>query len=492
MAWFALGIIGLSPSPHLMPKIEPTTKPLAIPPTPPKPATTLPAKPKPPETTKPPIPAPGRGTSPIARQHRDIRSQPDYNPCKLIILNGTFANKAIDLGIDIPEISHSEAPSWESQESDKVRPVLNFKNLGNRSISFDCTFFDLNNDVAHLAENLKHIAQITGNEAAPPRLLFVQGALRAVECVCTSFNDKYSDPLPGNKGYRKAVCSIELKLNGGRDNANALGAPLAATPLQDQIDRESVQDRQKRARVGILDTLMAPCLKEKSAELRQLVDANKQGDIDAIARLSPETFVQSAIAGVFSPELLKSERLQSKLKQDLALAIAQSEPSVMNNPVARNFAVGLASNDVGFVPKNLQPQFPKTYSDYQKILTAISDQTLDEASSVFGNDSRSAAEKLYRVGNCGLDLRRNGGKQLAATSGNDAQNLKSINQFFGSKPSSEQIMQRFGVDAKAAESLKNGQPYQTKNDFIKHNSQGKPESVGYGLWVTFEKNSTSA
>jgi hypothetical protein len=471
-----------------MAKIEPSPKPApTIAPT--KPAATLPAKPKTPAATKPPLPTTGRGTSPIAKQHRDIRSQPNYNPCKLIILNGTFANKAIDLGIDIPEISHSEAPSWESQESDKVRPGLNFKNLGNRSISFDCTFFDLNNDVSHLAENLKHIAQITGNEAAPPRLLYVQGALRAVECVCTAFTDKYSDPLPGNKGYRKAVCSIELKLNGGRDNANALGAPLSPTPLQDQINRESAQDRQKREKAGIIDTLMAPCLKEKSAELRQLVDSNKQGNIDAIARLSPETFVQSAIAGVFSPELLKSDRLQSKLKQDLALAIAQNEPGVMNHPISRNFAVALASNDVGYAPQNMRDRFPKKYSDYQKILEAISEQTLDAAAAVFGNDNRSAAETLYGVGSCGLDLRRNGGKNLGATSGDDAKNLKSINEFFASKPNTARIAERFGVDHSAAESLKNGQPYQSKNEFIQHASLGKTESVGYGLWSLFEKNS---
>lgn len=215
--------------------LKPST-PAPAPPTAPKPAIVPPQQSKekkPAATGKPAIPAPAHGVSPIQRQHKDDRGQPDYKPIRIIILNGDFKNRELDLGLNVSEVSHSEDRSWESQESDRVRPGLNFKNISPREISFDVTFFDLNHDISHLVENLKHCAQITANEAAPPRLLFVQGDLRAVECVCTSFNDKYSDPLPGRKGYRKGVVSIELRLIGGRDNPNALGAPLTATPLQD-------------------------------------------------------------------------------------------------------------------------------------------------------------------------------------------------------------------------------------------------------------------
>jgi hypothetical protein len=432
-----------------------------------------------------------KSPSPIQKQHRDSRGQPDYVPIKITFLSGDFKGQQVDLGLGAEEVSHSDPRGWKSQEGTSLRPGLNFESIGNREISFGVTFFDLNNDISHLVENLKHLGEITGADTAPPRLLLVQGDLRAVEVVCTNFQDKYSEPLPGSlKGFRKATVDLSFKLIGGNNNANAKGSPLTSTPLADWAARTTLQERQKGATKGLIENTIAPCLKEKAVELQQLVDNNKQGDVEAIAQLSPEVFVQSAIAGVFSSDLLKSERLQVKLRDSLALSIAANQPGVSRSEGLRTFANALATGSSEGLSPTLQDAHKVALFDFLKVYAAIANQELDEFSNIFnGSENSSAQKRLFDLGSCGLDLRRNGGKLLAAGSGNDAQNLKAINQFFASKPDSQAIQQRFGVDEAAARSLKNGQPYQSKNQFTKHNSQGKPESIGYALWATFEKNS---
>lgn len=457
---------------------------------------------KPAATTKPAIPKQNyKGPSPIQFQHRDIRGQPDYLPVKIVILTGPYTGLKLDLGIAINEVSHSESSTWESQAGDKknagigIRPGLNFTGITTREISFNLTFYDTTHDISHLVENLKHIAQIGESEKATPKLLFIQGDLRAVECVCVDLKDKYSEPLPGLiKGFRKCEVDLNLKLIGGAGNPNALGGPLTSTPLEDQRSKTTQAAQQKKARLFRIQELMAPCLKAAgSQELEKLVQSDQMADLEAISRLSPDVFVQSAIAGVFSAETLKSERLQSKLKQDLALVMSQNENGIANTNGVRNFATALASGNASLLPKNIQDQLALTTPDFNLILGHVKSQTLDEKSEIYDREKNpTAGERLYGLGSCGLQLRRSGGAALKPIDKDDAAVLKKINDFFKGKPSDEDVKKRFGLETESQiRTVKNGQPYQSKEQFLNHSSQNSAGMTGYSLWSKFNEESKS-
>ena len=393
----------------------------------------------------------------------------------------------MDLGLQPNEVGHDEAYNWNPQDSDGIRPGLNFKNIGNREISLGVTYFDLNHDIAHLVENLKHISEITDGEKTPPRLLYLQGDLRGVECVCTRFSDKYSDPLPGSKGYRKCDVSITLLLNGGLNNANSLGSPLTSTPLNDRAAKQTEQDRQKQGVLSRVELLLASCLgADGSTQLQNLIEKNQQNDVQAIAKLDPNVFVQSAIAGIFPPELLQSERLKSKLNQDLALVLAQKTDGIADTPDVRAFATALASGDSGSLRSRVADQVRATLPDFVLIKDAIEKQTLDESASLFDrNQNATAAGRMFALGGCGLDLRRNGASALSQTQQDDAKKLKQINQFFSSKPSDDAIKTRFGLEKKSQiDAIKNGQPFQSKDQFVARLSSGDAVS-GYAAWANF-------
>lgn len=492
--------------------ISPQPKPGSTPPT-----TTPGAKPDAKPGDKPTNPTPGKadpktteptpnrnsipksniqGPSPLQKQHRDIRGQPDYIPASITFLTGDFRGKVIDLGLAMNEISHSESAEWESQESDWIRPGLNFKKLSNRDISITLTFFDLNIDISHLVENIKHLKEVGSEEKTPPRLLFVQGDLRAVECVCTDVQDKYSDPLPfskqkGKNGFRKCEVSITLRMAGGLNNSNALGGPLTSTPLLDYKNSTTAAERQRIGRQAVIQELLAPCLGAVgSAALQGLLDARQQDNPTAISALDPNTFVQAAIAGVFSVETLKSDRLRAKLQHDLALVMAQNEGGVSNTPAVRNFANALASANPSGLSKALQDQYGSVKPDYDKIMDAIQDQKLDTSAEIYDrNKNASAASRLYDSGNCGLDMRRMGAYALSPVQAEDAKTLKLLNEFFAGKPSDDDIKTRFGLETEEqVRTLKNGQPYQTKEEFLSRASSRTAGLTGYKLWSTFAEN----
>jgi len=448
---------------------------------------------KTPAATKPGIPRQFyKNPSPLQKQHKAIRGQPDYTPVSISFLTGAYRGQTIDLGLAVNEISHSgESAEWESQKSDSIRPGLNFKSFSNREISFTATFFDINEDVSHLAENCQHLKEITGDDKSPPRLLYTQGDLRAVECVCTKADAKFSDPLPGRKGYRQATVDLSLKLIGGNNNANALGGPLTSTPLADWKNKTTEADRKKQGRLATTELLMADCLKEKgSAELKNLIQNDKQADVSAISALSPQTFVQSAVAGVFSAETLKDAKLQEKLKQDLALVMAQNSDGIGNTTEVRAFATALRANDPSILRKKLQDDFAIVKPDYEAIATAIQEQKLDESADIFNrNNYATAGTRLYDLGSCGLGMRRNGAAQLEPVSKEDAKVLKDVNDFFKGNPTDAQVKERFGLENESqVRAVKNGSPYQTKGQFVDKSSKNKAGLTGYALWSNFDKN----
>lgn len=434
------------------------------------------------------LPGKIQGTPPIQKQHRDLRGQPDYSPVKIAILNGKHNGAIVDLGFQPQETGHEESYNWQPQDSDGIRPGLNFKNIGNREISLTITYFDLNHDISHLVENLKHVAEITDGEKTPPRLLYLQGDLRGVECVCTKFSDKYSDPLPNSRGYRRCEVSITLLLNGGLNNANSLGGPLATTPLNDLAARSTQAERQRRGLQSRIELLMANCLgPDGSQALQSLIESNQQNDVAAIAKLDPNTFVQAAIAGIFTPEMLQSERLKVKLRASLALVLGQNTDGIANTPDARAFSEALASGDGAMLRSRIRDEWRSTQPDFEKILDSIQSQALDESAELFDrNQNPTAGKRLFEFGACGLDLRRNGASSLSQAQKEDALQLSAINKFFAGKPSDDEIKMRFGLETEGQiKRIRNGQPYQDKEQFLRHNSQAGQTAQAHAAWSNF-------
>ena len=75
--------------------------------------------------------------------------------------------------------------------------------------------------------------------------MLAQGSAQIAPIVCTSFNTTLAEPHPEDKGYRHAKIDLRLKLVGGKDSEHALGKPLTATPLVDELAEQTAIERQQ-------------------------------------------------------------------------------------------------------------------------------------------------------------------------------------------------------------------------------------------------------
>jgi hypothetical protein len=424
--------------------------------------------------------------SPLQKQHRDVRSQPDYEPVQIIFLGGKHKGQMLDLGVSVEGILHSQSAEWETQEADGIRVGINFKRLSSREISLSLTFADLHEDISHLVENVALLHEIGDGEKQPPFVMLVQGSMRIAPCVCTTFNPQYDNPHPGRKGFR-LVKSLELKflLAGGKGSEHALGKPLTSTPLGDAAARQTQLERQRQGQQQVTRLLLADCLGEEGSDrLTELIDQGQLDNPRAIASLPPAAFVQGTIAGLFSAETLLDENLQNKLKQDLALVIAQNENGV-GSQQAQGFANAMLTGNVSQLPNFLQEQASATQADFEQLLTSILAQDLGDESEVFAPGSTAGERLRSGFGSCGLSLRQSGAGSI--TSSDDVEMLNSINEFLSDATvTDEQVQARFElVNSSQVRLLRNGTPYQSKREFIQHVSQGTNGMNGYILWSRF-------
>lgn len=424
--------------------------------------------------------------SPLQKQHRDVRSQPDYEPVQIIFLAGKHKGQTLDLGIAVEGILHSQSAEWETQEADGIRVGINFKRLSSREISLSLTFADLHEDISHLVENVATLHEIGDGEKQPPFVMLVQGSMRIAPCVCTTFNPQYDNPHSGRKGFR-LVKSLELKflLAGGKGSEHALGKPLTSTPLGDAAAQQTQLERQREGQREVTRLLLADCLGEEGSDrLTELIDQGKLNDPGAIASLPPAAFVQGAIAGLFSTETLSDKSLQNKLRQDLSLVIAQNENGV-GNQQAQGFANAMLTGDVSQLPNFLQEQAIATQADFEQILESVLAQDLGDESEVFVSGSTAGERLRSGFGSCGLSLRQAGAGSIVST--DDVEMLNKINSFLtDSNITDEQVLSRFQLaNVSQVRLLRNGQPYQSKNEFIQHVSQGTNGQNGYVLWSRF-------
>ncbi len=463
---------------------------------------------KPGEAAKNSQPSINYPPSPISKQHRDAKIQPAASPISIRFLNGKLSGKVLDLkesgssflGVAVSQMSEDQAAEWSDQDGDHIRGGQNFKSIGSRNFRFAVTFYDKEHDVSHLVEQLYQMHELSDRQESKnvytPPLLYVQiGDKIIAPSVCTSISPQYDHPITGDKGYRYCQVDLNFKMLGGRGSPNMLAPPLTSTPLGDDVAKQTTSERSREAMVDKAKAVLGECLKEDGkASLDEILNETfgegaPQGskglsDKNAILKLDPNTRVQMAIAGMIPDSVLKAKELQDKIKEDVATLLATNEPGVTIE--AREISEALQSGNPSRLPSRFQEIYPQMKIDYDLIAASIQGGKLDGKDEVFKDTNRSATERLQKSGKCGLTMRQAGGIGTAqAVEKDQAEMLKKLNNTI-KDGKEEDIKKAFGLTTESqVRSVKNGGPYQTREDFFNHLNQNGNGLTGYAAWGSF-------
>lgn len=439
-----------------------------------------------------------QGPSPLQRLKGDLtKVRPEPTVVSLRYLTGPYAGQSYDvgewLGVAVPEISHQTGADWQSVEADGVLCASNFKRLTDETFTLSVQFWASNSDIAHLTQNLTaHLREIGPGEKTPPLLLFRQGSIIMQPVFLVSSDTKYSSPgfVTGNgTGYRQAEVNLTFKLMGGKNSPSSLGAAHTSTPLQDWRKTQSDVDRKQETLTVQREELLEPCLGvEGSAQLKKILEDKKLNDAEAIQKLSPDAFVQIAIAGMVPKDILDKPAIQEKLKKDLAFVIAKSEDGVgaISAETSTQFAAAMLSGDVSKLFPKLQSQALSAGGDLKEIIKAIQSQKLSAEDEIFDRDRfPTAHNRLNKFGSCGLSIRQAQSGGTIAAGESEGKGLKDLKEFFGTTPPPAPIQVKEKFELKTEEQAKiliNGSPYVSKEQFLKVAGELGGGIEAYKLW----------
>jgi len=457
-----------------------------------------PAAPSPPAPSSPPAaPQPTSTTprassvtvqqqaSPLKRQERDPRGTPDRYPCSLTFLNGPYEGQTLDLGLAVNTVSQNQSANWQDQTAKGIRAGVNFDGLSPREFRLELEFWALSEDVFHLLENLATAQEIGNGDRQPPFLLFQQGSAMIAPVVCTSISHTLSEPHTGRKGFRYGKSELQFKIVGGRDSEHALGKPLTATPLGDIRATQTQLERQQQAQRQITQTLLLPCIGQQGSEaLTDMIEGGKLSDAEAIAQLPPETLAQAAIAGLFPAEAMAATEPQ--IRAAIASVMAAREPgfdAIYQRQIAQGWLNGGQFSGIA-KPEVLQ-QAQDLQGEFEAIATAVIQQDLGSVM----ESGNTAGERLRQFGACGLRLRSSGAVDIRSPQ-DEAGTLARLNEFISTTQDDQILRAAFGgnLDDQAIRAIRNGSPYQSRTQFIQHNSQGSGTVTGIALWSRFQSS----
>ncbi|QLE46326.1 hypothetical protein FD723_39645 (plasmid) [Nostoc sp. C052] len=448
--------------------------------------------------------------STLTKQEREPWSR-DYSPLQIRFLTGAYKDQLLEVGFNIKELATSQSAEWEKGKNQSIRVGHNFVSISPRTFNLTLEFWSLNEDIQQLVENTAHLHEITDNSATPPKLQFAFGSTLIDPLICTSFNFKYDTPLPNKKGMRHGTVDLVFELDAGAGTKHQLAPPLASTPLGDYKQQTTRAERQKRGIINNAKTQLAPCLSpESNAAIGSIFEENRLGDPTAIANLPSDTFINLALAGSISKEILGRIEIQEKLKNDLAERLAIKEEGVGQNKQTLKSAI--ISGDASSLPAEFtesqtisyespegkpltktESLFEQISGDYQSILTAIQEQKLDSSSPIFSTkNSTTAIQRVNAIGKCGISLRRLGAPKVTDVQGSNAALLAGINNAIALAKNDEEIKTIFNLASNTPETvirkLKNSQPYKTKEDFLRDASYNNLGITGVVLWSSFSKH----
>lgn len=451
--------------------------------------------------------------SPLLKQKTDRKAQPGAEPVTLIFLTGSKKGEAIDLGFNISEISHNQSAEWNPQTNSAIRIGATFRKLQFREITFSAEFYDLQEDIAHLGENLAHLQMIEADTKTPPLILFVQGSARGTKCICKSIKWQYDYPLAESKGFHHAKVDISLDLLGGLGSADQLGQPLTATPLNDNVLNQDNIRRQLEGNARVTQQLLEPCLGgEGSERIADLVRNRKLNNIESLMSVDDHALYQMAVGGMIPPSVIGNEALVNRLRRATATVMARNLNGTRSNRESYAIAEYLLSDTGENIPAlpgdlaELSSQAPNLINNFREIFNAIKNQQIrsggllggDVGGSVFANERNPELAELFaQMSYCGMVLRQARADQFANVtpdSPEDAAIVAAINTFL-SDPSTtdDDIKTRFGVTSRIqVNEIRNSAPFDSKQDFWDRATPSQVGMTSMSLWQTFENTANQS
>jgi hypothetical protein len=421
----------------------------------------------------------------IMSQVRDAKFDPFYNPIKITILTGVYKGMDLDLGLNTVQLSESQQANWEDTPGKAIRVGANFSNISTRSLDLSIEFSSINEDIRPLVEAIAHLHEITDTSHTPPLVMITVGKTMIDPCVCESFDTQYDEPLPGGLGFRHCAVNLKFKMIGGKGTKHQLAQPLTNTPVKAIADKQSDLERQKEGELQITKQQLAKCLGEDgNKELENLLDGDKFKQVEEVLKLSPSTLIQLLVSGLIPKDVMDDPKIQEKLKQDLAIAIAKK--AGVNPIYIRDLGNGIYTNNYQGLERVLKLEdFNQIMTDYNLILEGIKTGNLDK---IFDSDNVSVIRRTIDIAECGLSLKRIGTPILAGgtNSPSDSVILDGINKVLAENPSREKVIELFGLPPDTPETvirkLLNSRPFRDKQDFL---DRATPNQAGISSYVTW-------
>lgn len=434
--------------------------------------------------------------STIQKSKLDSRFGPRQQPISIMFLDGPFKGQFLDMGAGVSEYSESRTSNWEQlNEAGGVMAGMNFTTLNPQEFSMTMDYYDTNNDILQLVRCNEHLQSLVDKEnSSPARLLLQVGrsSIKGVVCTSCSITPDPESALPGNSGFKHCTVQLQLKLLAGKGTVYELGPALGPNPLDDWKNSKTDAEREREGFAKVAEQLLSECLGEEGSEkIGQLIRDNKLQDPDALADLDARSFVNLASSGVQLP--LNDERLKQKLAQDLATVMAEEEAGV-NPAESNNLATSIqegtsdrvAPNLLEITPGQTQSQYESLQSDYNEALNALRTNTVSE---IDGASNPSLRGRSNRAFGCGLLLRESGFGAIGQGTEGDQSTLDSINSLLSSDLTDEQLVQALGLPKDTPEELlgtiRNGQPYTSKAQFVADLSAQRQQFTGHSLWASF-------
>jgi hypothetical protein len=451
----------------------------------------------------------------LTKQVFDPRFGASYAPLEIRFLSGACADQLLDLGFNIKEFSMNQSQNWESGKGQTIQVGHNFTNVSPWSFNLNWEYWGLWDDVHQLAALCQHMGTIDPKLSTPPKLQFSFGTATIDPVVCKSIDIKFDTPLPGNKGMRHATVTATFELEAGQGTKHQYSPPLAPNALSDRIRNLTETEREREGLIGVTRSTLAPCLGKKQSEaVANLLKDNKIGDEGTLLGLDANTFIQLAVAGTIPKATLAKPEFEEKLKNDLAAQMAKAENGTTPATSAQ-LTSALLNGDPSALPEKFTSSqserrtdakgvetvkdttlYERIAGDYQAILTAVKDQKLSANDDVFNPIKNPTAQgRLTATAGCGLDLRNNGAPKIAKTEGKDAVLLAGVNQAISRAKTDEDIKRLFNLPDNTPETvirkIKNGAPYQSKDEFLAKSSYNQLGITGHSLWSSFDSHESA-
>lgn len=429
-----------------------------------------------------------------------------YAPVVIEILTGKYANLKYDLGTNANEVEVTQDAEWKDAGEMGIRSGAHFERISHREISFTVDYYLPNEDVSPLVENWAALHEITsaptgGSTASrqPPLLIITIGKQKYGNCVLTKFNGKYDNPLPDNAGLRHAEVSVSFIAFGGIGSVYQTAPPYAPTSLQADVADETQSETEERQKQAAIEQTLADCIGDQARSVTKIINEGHSGNVPHWLSLTPEAFVQAAVAGLMD-EVIDDTAIQQRLKESLARSVARKyatlpqDISILENALINGDSsppLGGSGLLTEIIPSEGITNYEKIKADYDIIYTGIINKTLKK--DVTENPNANSAQTMLfdpikGVAVCGAKLLEQGINLTTDANTTDEATLKAINNFIANKDDTT-LIEAFNIPDSGQQNilkvLKQGQPYDSKQDFYDYIDDNTLNYSGASAWSGF-------